>query len=46
MATVFCVVCGALLVALTPLISTINAAAYQETLKIVKMAVWQKRPGS
>jgi hypothetical protein len=43
--TVFCVVCGLLLVDLTPLSSTINAAAYQETLKRLKEAIWQKRPG-
>jgi len=46
MATVFYVVCGHLLVDLTPLSSTINAAAYQETLKRLKEAIWQKRPGS
>ena len=34
-----------LLVDLTPLSSTINAAAYQETLKRLKEAIWQKRPG-
>jgi len=43
---IFFVVCGLLLVDLTPLSSTINAAAYQETLKRLKEANWQKRPGS
>jgi hypothetical protein len=44
MSTVFCVVCALLLVGLTPLSSAINAAAYQETLKRLKEAIWQKRP--
>jgi hypothetical protein len=44
MSTVFCVVCALLLVDLTPLSSAINAAAYQETLKRLKEAIWQKRP--
>jgi hypothetical protein len=45
MATIFYVVCGLLLVYLTPLSSTINSAAYQEILKRLKEAIWQKRPG-
>jgi hypothetical protein len=45
MATVFYVVCGLLLFDLTPLSSKINAAAHQETLKRLKEAIWQKRPG-
>ena len=44
MSTVFCVVYALLLVDLTPLSSAINAAAYQETLKRLKEAIWQKRP--
>jgi hypothetical protein len=44
MSTVFCVVCALILVNLTPLHSAINAAAYQDTLKWLKEAIWQKRP--
>lgn len=43
---IFFVVCGLLMVDLTPLSSIINAAAYQETLKRLKEANWQKRSGS
>jgi histone-lysine N-methyltransferase SETMAR len=45
MATVVCDVHGVLLVDFTPPSSTINAAAYQETLKRLKEAIWCKRPG-
>jgi len=36
---------GVLLVGFTALLSTINAAAYQETLKRLKETIRQKRPG-
>jgi hypothetical protein len=45
MATVFWDVYRVLLVDFTPLSSRINAAACQETLKRLKEAIWQKRPG-
>jgi histone-lysine N-methyltransferase SETMAR len=45
MAIVFWDVHGVLLVDFTPPTSTINAAAYQETLKRLKEAIWRKRPG-
>jgi hypothetical protein len=45
MATVFWNVHGVLLVDFTPPGSTINAAAYQETLKRLKEAIRSKRPG-
>jgi hypothetical protein len=44
-ATVFWDVYGVLYVDFTPPGSTINAAAHQETLKKLKKAVQQKRPG-
>jgi histone-lysine N-methyltransferase SETMAR len=44
MATVFWDVYGVLLVDITPSSSTINAAAYQETLKRLKEAIQKKRP--
>jgi hypothetical protein len=44
-ATVFWDVHGVVLVDFTPPGSTINAAAYQETLKILKEAIRHKRPG-
>jgi len=36
---------GVLLVGFTALLSTINAAAYQETLKRLKETIRQKKPG-
>jgi hypothetical protein len=45
MATVFWDVHGVLLVYFTPPGSTINAVAYQETLKRLKEAIRRKRPG-
>jgi hypothetical protein len=45
MATVFWDVHGVLLVDFTPSGSTINVAAYQETLKRLKEAIRRKRPG-
>jgi hypothetical protein len=45
MVTVFCNIYGALLVGFTPLVSTVNVAAYQQTLKRLKEAMWQKTPG-
>jgi hypothetical protein len=45
MATVFWDVHGVLLVDFTPPGSTINAAAYQETVKRLKEAIRRKRPG-
>jgi hypothetical protein len=45
MATVFWDVHGVLLVDFTPPGSTINAAAYQETIKRLKEAIRRKRPG-
>jgi hypothetical protein len=45
MATVFCDVYGVLVVGFIPLGSTINAAAYEENLKILKEAILQKRSG-
>jgi hypothetical protein len=45
MATVFWDVHGVLLVDFTPPGSTINAAAYQETLKRLTEAIRCKRPG-
>ncbi|GFG40667.1 hypothetical protein Cfor_06704 [Coptotermes formosanus] len=45
MATAFWNVYRVLLVGFTPVVSTINAAAYQETLKNLKEAIWHKRPG-
>jgi hypothetical protein len=44
-ASVFWVGHGLLLVDFTHPSSTINAAAYQETLKRLKEAIWRKRPG-
>jgi hypothetical protein len=44
MATVFWDVHGVLLVDFTSPGSKINAAAYQETLKRLKEAIWHKRP--
>jgi histone-lysine N-methyltransferase SETMAR len=45
MASVFCDVRGVILVYFTPSGSTINASAYQESLKSLKEAIWRKRPG-
>jgi hypothetical protein len=42
---VFWDVHGVLLVDFTPPGSTVNAAAYQETLKRLTEAIWRKRPG-
>jgi hypothetical protein len=45
MAIVFWDVHGVLVVDFTPPGSTINEAAYQETVKRLKEAIWRKRPG-
>jgi hypothetical protein len=45
MATALWDVHGVLLVDFTPPGSTINVAAYQETLKLLKKAIRRKRPG-
>jgi hypothetical protein len=44
-ATFFFDVCGVLLVGFTAHLSTINAAAYQETLKRLKETIRQKKTG-
>ena len=45
MAIVFWDFCRVLLVDFPPPGSTVNAAAYKETLKRLKEAIWKKRPG-
>jgi len=45
MATIFWDVYGVKSADYTPPSSTINAAAYQETLKRLKEAIWKNRPG-
>jgi hypothetical protein len=44
-AAVFCDVHGVILVHITPPGSTINAAAYQDTLNRLKDAIQRKTPG-
>jgi hypothetical protein len=45
MDTVYWDVHGVLLIDFTPSSSTVNAAAYQETLKRLTEAIWRKRSG-